>query len=72
LATRYGTTAIDLVHRKEFGRMVAVHGTDIVSIPLEEAINRTRLVGQDLLDVASGLHEPMGDRNMEPLPLTNR
>jgi 6-phosphofructokinase 1 len=72
LATRFGTTAIDLVHRQEFGKMVAVHGTEIVAIPLAEAINRTRLVGQDLIDVAIGLHEPLGDKNTEPLPLTNR
>jgi 6-phosphofructokinase 1 len=72
LATRYGTRAIDLVHREEYGKMVAVHGTEIVSIPLEEAINRTRLVGQDLLDVAIGLHEPLDDKHTEPLPLTNR
>ncbi len=72
LATRYGIAAIDLVHNQEFGKMVAVHGTEIVSIPLEEAINRTRLVGQDLIDVAVGLHEPLADKNMEPLPLTNR
>jgi phosphofructokinase-like protein len=72
LATRYGIAAIDLVHNQEYGKMVAVHGTEIVSIPLAEAINRTRLVGQDLLDVAVGLHEPLGDRNTEPLPVTNR
>ena len=72
LATRYGIAAIDLVHNNEYGKMVAVHGTEIVSIPLEEAINRTRLVGQDLIDVAVGLHEPLGDKHTEPLPITNR
>jgi 6-phosphofructokinase 1 len=72
LATRYGIAAIDLVHKKEFGKMVAVHGTEIVSIPLAEAINRTRLVGQDLIDVAVGLHEPLDSKNTEPLPVTNR
>jgi phosphofructokinase-like protein len=72
LATRYGIKAIDLVHEKEYGKMVAVHGTEIVSVPLEQAINRTRLVGQDLLDVAVGLHEPLSDKNTEPLPITNR
>ena len=72
LATRYGIAAIDLAHNGDFGKMVAVHGTDIVSIPLEQAINRTRLVGQDLLDVAIGLHEPLDSKSTEPLPLTNR
>lgn len=72
LATRYGIKAIDLVHEKEYGKMVAVHGTEIVAVPLAEAINRTRLVGQDLIDVGVGLHEPLGDKNTEPLPITNR
>ncbi len=72
LATRYGMGAIDMVHRGEFGSMVALHANDIVSVPLGEAINKTRLVDQALLDVAAGLHEAVGDKNMEPLPLTNR
>src|SRR5205809_3560760 len=58
LATRYGIGAIDAVHRKEFGKMVALRGTDIVTIPLKEALSRTRVVGQDLIDVAVGLREP--------------
>src|SRR6266852_2738516 len=57
LATRYGIGAIDAVHRGEFGRMVALRGTDIVTVPLIEATSRTRVVGQDLIDVALGLHD---------------
>src|SRR5215510_4131388 len=59
LATRYGVGAIDLVHRNDFGKMVALRGTDIVTIPLKEALSRTRTVGQDLIDVAMGLREPV-------------
>ena len=58
LATRYGIGAIDAVHRHDFGKMVALRGTDIVTIPLKEALSRTRVVGQDLIDVAAGLREP--------------
>src|SRR5215472_3950525 len=58
LATRYGVGAIDLVHQGEFGNMVVLRGTDIVTIPLKEALSRTRTVGQDLIDVAMGLREP--------------
>lgn len=58
LATRYGIGAIDAVHRGDFGKMVALRGTDIVTIPLKEALSRTRTVGQDLIDVAIGLKEP--------------
>jgi hypothetical protein len=39
--------------------MVALKGTQIVTISLKEALSRTRLVGQDLIDVAIGLAEPM-------------
>ena len=34
LASRYGIGAIDQVHKGEFGVMVALRGTDIVTIPL--------------------------------------
>ncbi|HVH86247.1 MAG TPA: 6-phosphofructokinase [Terriglobales bacterium] len=59
LATRYGIGAIDAVHRGDFGKMVALRGTDIVTIPLKEALSRTRTVGQDLIDVAMGVREPL-------------
>jgi len=59
LATRYGIGAIDAVHRSDFGKMVALRGTDIVTIPLREALSRTRTVGQDLIDVAMGVREPL-------------
>jgi 6-phosphofructokinase 1 len=59
LATRYGIGAIDAVHRNDFGKMVALRGTQIVTIPLKEALSRTRTVGQDLIDVALGLSEPV-------------
>jgi ATP-dependent phosphofructokinase / diphosphate-dependent phosphofructokinase len=57
LATRYGSGAIDAVHRGEFGKMVALKGNDIVTVPLAMAISRTRVVPQDLIDVAAGLHD---------------
>ncbi len=59
LATRYGMGAIDMAHQGKFGSMVALKGTDIVSIPLADAIQRTRLVTQDLIDVSLGLHDRM-------------
>jgi 6-phosphofructokinase 1 len=59
LATRYGSGAIDAVHRGEFGKMVALKGNDIVTVPLEMAISRIRVVNQDLINVAAGLHDPM-------------
>jgi 6-phosphofructokinase 1 len=38
LGTRFGVEAVHLVARKEYGRMVALHGTQIVSVALEEAV----------------------------------
>jgi phosphofructokinase-like protein len=57
LATRYGIGAIDMVHKGESGCMVALRGTQIVSVPLAEAIKRTKLVGEDLIKVAQGLYD---------------
>jgi len=57
LATRYGIGAIDLAHLGQSGCMVALRGTEIVSVPLVEAIRRTKLVGDDLIKVALGLHD---------------
>ncbi|MCX6459642.1 MAG: 6-phosphofructokinase [Actinobacteria bacterium] len=37
LATRFGLAAIDAVHAGDFGKMVALQGTDIVRVRLEEA-----------------------------------
>ncbi len=55
LATRYGVAAIDLVHAGRFGRLVVLKGTEISDIPLEDAIAKTRTVGEDLLAVVRGL-----------------
>ncbi|HEX4606178.1 MAG TPA: 6-phosphofructokinase [Candidatus Angelobacter sp.] len=57
LATRYGIGAIDLVHQGKFGRMVALKGNDITSVPIADAISRTRYLSQDFIDVAMSLRE---------------
>jgi 6-phosphofructokinase 1 len=57
LATRYGLGAIDMVHRGEFGRMAALRGNKIVSIPLAEATAKNRIVDQEMLDAAFGILE---------------
>src|SRR5579875_2325740 len=55
LATRYGIAAIDLVHAGRFGRLVVLKGTEITDIPIEDAIAKTRTIGEDLLAVMRGL-----------------
>lgn len=55
LATRYGLGAIDMVHRGEFGKMSALRGNKIVSIPLAEAIAENRKVDKEILDASIGI-----------------
>ena len=44
LATRFGLHAIDAVHEGDFGKMVALRGTDIVRVPLAEATAELKTV----------------------------
>src|SRR5215831_2065888 len=44
LATRFGLQAIDAVHEGDFGKMVALRGTDIVRVPLSAATAELKTV----------------------------
>jgi 6-phosphofructokinase 1 len=44
LATRFGLHAVDAVAEKDFGKMVALRGTDIVRVPLLEGTGELKLV----------------------------
>ncbi len=44
LATRFGLNAIDAAHEGDFGKMVALRGTDIVRVELEEATRELKTV----------------------------
>jgi 6-phosphofructokinase 1 len=44
LATRFGLHAIDAAHARDWGKMVALRGTDIVRVPLTEATSELKLV----------------------------
>ncbi|MGW7355965.1 ATP-dependent 6-phosphofructokinase [Streptomyces sp. NPDC054802] len=44
LATRFGWHAVEAAHRGEFGRMTALRGTDVVTVPLAEAVMRLKTV----------------------------
>jgi 6-phosphofructokinase 1 len=53
LATRLGIRAARCVHERDFGKMVALRGTEIVTVPLEHAVGVLRTVPRSLLaDVA--------------------
>ncbi|HEX5597987.1 MAG TPA: 6-phosphofructokinase, partial [Micromonosporaceae bacterium] len=47
LATRFGLHAIDAVHEGDWGKMVALQGTDIVRVPLAEATRELKTVPMD-------------------------
>lgn len=44
LATRLGCAAAGCIERGEFGTMVALHGMDIVAVPIEDAVRESRRV----------------------------
>jgi 6-phosphofructokinase 1 len=63
LATRFGSHAVDLVRRKRFGVMVALKSNDIVEVPLELVVGRSRTVplDSDLVQVARNMGMCLGD-----------
>ena len=63
LATRYGLGAIDMVHRGEWGKMAALRGNKIVSVPLADAIASNRKVDADMIEVANGILDKLMKEN---------
>jgi ATP-dependent phosphofructokinase / diphosphate-dependent phosphofructokinase len=52
LATRFGVAAMDAVAGGRFGTMVALHGTQIVEVGLEEALREPKLLDPALYETA--------------------
>jgi phosphofructokinase-like protein len=52
LATRFGLHAIDAVHEKDWGKMVALRGTQIVRVELADATAELKLVDPALYEEA--------------------
>ncbi|MGE5430615.1 MAG: 6-phosphofructokinase [Syntrophomonadaceae bacterium] len=44
LSTKFGTFAIELAAKKKFGRMVSLKGSEIISVKIEDAISKQKLV----------------------------
>lgn len=63
LGTRFGVEAVRLVERGGFGRMVALHGTEIVDVSLDEAVGVLKRVPPDgsLVRTARCLGIGLGD-----------
>src|SRR4030095_13247191 len=47
LATRFGGKAVDMIMRRQFGKMVANHPPDLVPIPLGEVVGKMKTVPLD-------------------------
>jgi 6-phosphofructokinase 1 len=50
LATRFGLEAAAAVHDGEFGTMVALHGNEIVRVPIEDAVRELKTVPPDMIE----------------------
>jgi 6-phosphofructokinase 1 len=52
LGTRFGVAAVDAITRGETGKMVALRGTDVITIPLAEALAEPKLLDPELFETA--------------------
>jgi 6-phosphofructokinase 1 len=57
LATRFGVAAIEAVHDRAWGTMVALKAGSIVRVPLAEAVGELKLVDPELYEVAAVFFE---------------
>ncbi len=52
LSTRYGVLACDLVHREQFGTMVALRGNEVLAVDLQQAVAEPKAVDPQLIALA--------------------
>jgi phosphofructokinase-like protein len=52
LATRFGVAAMDAAAEQRFGMMVALHGTEIIEVALEDALREPKLLDPSLYETA--------------------
>ncbi len=52
LGTRFGVAAVDAASNGDFGKMVALHGTDIELVALEDALAEPKLLDPKLFETA--------------------
>ncbi len=53
LATRFGVAALDAVAAQRFGAMVSLQGTQIVEVPLQDALREPKLVDASIYETAA-------------------
>jgi 6-phosphofructokinase 1 len=52
LGTRFGVHAAEMVQRKEFGKIAALRGTEIVSVGMQEALGKLKTVPKERFEEA--------------------
>lgn len=63
MATRFGAAAVRLVEKKDFGKMVALQQSQVVAVPIKEAISKRKIVPiqSDTIQTARDLGISFGD-----------
>jgi 6-phosphofructokinase 1 len=56
LSTRFGTRAVEAYEKGHFGHMVALQRDEIVTVPLEDAVNQLKLVTTDNMIYQAAVH----------------
>jgi phosphofructokinase-like protein len=51
LGSRVGVKAVDMIHAGEYGKMAALRGTEIVAVPLAEAVGKPKVVSKEWMDL---------------------
>jgi phosphofructokinase-like protein len=51
LGSRVGVKAVEMIHGGEFGKMAALRGTEVIAIPLTEAVGTLKTVPQEWIDL---------------------
>jgi len=51
IATRLGVKAIEMVHTGEFGKMAAISGNKVISVPLEDSAGRLKFVDSEWIEL---------------------
>ena len=52
LGTRFGIKAMELVIKKDFGKMVSLEGNKITAVPIEDAVKELKTVDMELYNIA--------------------
>ncbi len=52
LGTRFGVKAMELVLKRDYGKMAALQGNKVISVPLETAVSKLKTVDMELYNIA--------------------